>query len=102
MLTTKLSLTGCSSTEGNIGLHLGFSIQLFWGVGCGKGGVQLGKFVEIVQVQLGYSRVCVCVCMVCTKMYEGSSQKLMFGGALSLFLSFKGVANRFSESMVTL
>jgi hypothetical protein len=27
---------------------------------------------------------------------------LMFGGALSLFLSFKGVANRFSESMVTL
>jgi hypothetical protein len=42
------------------------------------------------------------VCMVGTKMCEGSSQKLMFGGALSLLQPFKGLANRFPESLVTL
>jgi len=42
------------------------------------------------------------VSMVSTKMCEGSSQKLMLGGALSLLLSLKGVADRFPESMVTL
>jgi hypothetical protein len=46
-------------------------------------------------------RECVCVC-VYTKMYVGSSQTLMFGGAPSLLQSFKGVANRFPESVVTL
>jgi len=43
-----------------------------------------------------------CVCMVGTKIYDGSSRKLMFGGAPSLLQSFKGGTNGFSESMVTL
>jgi hypothetical protein len=43
----------------------------------------------------------VCVCMVGTKMCDGSSHKLMYAGALSL-LPFKGGANRFPESVVTL
>jgi len=40
--------------------------------------------------------------MVGTKIRDRSSQKLMFGGALSLLQSFKGGANRFPESMVML
>jgi len=40
--------------------------------------------------------------MVVTKTPDGSSQKFMFAGALSLLQSFKGGANRFFESMVTL
>ena len=43
-----------------------------------------------------------CVCMVCTKIHGGSSQKLMSGGALSFLQSFKRGANRFPESLVTL
>ena len=43
-----------------------------------------------------------CVCMVDTKIHDGSSRKLMFGGAPSLLQSFKGGANGFSESVVTL
>jgi hypothetical protein len=39
--------------------------------------------------------------MVGTKKYDGSSQKFWYGGALSLLQSFKGGANRFSESMLT-
>jgi hypothetical protein len=37
-----------------------------------------------------------------TKMHEGSLQNLMFGVALSLLQSFKGVPNEFPESMVAL
>jgi len=40
--------------------------------------------------------------MVGTKMCGGSSQKLMFGGALSLLQSFKGGITGSLESMVTL
>ena len=43
----------------------------------------------------------VCECMVGTKMGDGSSQKLMFGGALSLLQPFKGGTNGPPESMVT-
>ena len=43
-----------------------------------------------------------CVCMVGTKIRDGSSQKFVFGGALSLLQSFKGGANGFPESMVML
>ena len=43
-----------------------------------------------------------CLCMVGTKICDGSLWKLMFGGALSLFQSFKWGANGFPESMVTL
>ena len=43
-----------------------------------------------------------CLCMVGTKIHDGSSQKLMFGDALSLLQSFKGGASGFPESMVTL
>jgi len=39
--------------------------------------------------------------MVGTKMHEGISQIWMFGGAFSLLQSFTGVANRFTESIVT-
>jgi hypothetical protein len=42
------------------------------------------------------------VCMVVTKIPDGSSQKLMFAVALLLLQSLKGRANRFLESMVTL
>jgi hypothetical protein len=42
-----------------------------------------------------------CVHMVGTKVLDGRSQKLMFVDAVSL-QSFKGGANRFHESMVTL
>jgi len=42
------------------------------------------------------------VCMVGTKIHDRSSWKLMFGGALSLLQSFKGGANGFPQSMVTL
>ena len=42
------------------------------------------------------------VCMVVTKIPDGSSQKFMFAVALSLLQSLKGRANRFLESMVTL
>jgi hypothetical protein len=55
---------------------------------------------NIVHVQLEYSSVR--VCMVGTKICDGSSRKLMFRGALSLLQSFKGGANGFPESMVTL
>ena len=40
------------------------------------------------------------VCMVGTKIRDGSSQKLMFGGALSLLQSLEWRANGFLESMV--
>jgi len=40
--------------------------------------------------------------MIGTNIVNGILQKLMFGGALSLLQSFKGGANRFPESMVTL
>ena len=40
--------------------------------------------------------------MVGTKIRDGSSQKLMFGGDLSLLQSFKGGAGTFPESMVML
>jgi len=40
--------------------------------------------------------------MMGTKMQEGISQRWMFGGVLSFLQSFKVVANRFSESIVTL
>ena len=53
---------------------------------------------NIVHVQLGYSSVCI----VGTKMHDESSQKLMFGGALSHLQLFKGGANGFPESMVML
>jgi len=43
-----------------------------------------------------------CVCMLGTKKHNGSSQKLMFAGALSLLQSFKGFANGFPGSVVTL
>jgi hypothetical protein len=43
-----------------------------------------------------------CVCMVGTKIHDRSSWKLMFGGAVSLLQSFKGGANGFPQSMVTL
>jgi len=43
-----------------------------------------------------------CVCMVVTKIPEGSSQTFMFAGALSLLQSFKGGANRFLQSVVML
>ena len=43
-----------------------------------------------------------CVCVVVTKIHDGSSRKLICGGAPSLPQSFKGGANGFSESMVTL
>jgi hypothetical protein len=43
-----------------------------------------------------------CVCMLVTKIHDGSSRKLMFEGAPSLLQSFKGVANGFPGSMVTL
>jgi len=44
----------------------------------------------------------VCECVVGTKMCDGSTQKLMFGGALSLLQSCKGGTNGPPESMVTL
>jgi len=56
---------------------------------------------NIVHIQLGYSSVCVCVCVVVTKIHDGSLQKLMFGGALSRFQSFKGGANGFPRFVVT-
>ena len=40
--------------------------------------------------------------MMGTKMHEGISQRWMFRGALSLLQSFKVVANRFTESIMTL
>jgi hypothetical protein len=40
--------------------------------------------------------------MVTTKIHDDSSQKLMFGGALSLLQSFKGGASGFPESMMML
>jgi hypothetical protein len=40
--------------------------------------------------------------MVDTKIRDGSSQLLMFAGALSLLQSLKGGANMFPESVVTL
>ena len=43
-----------------------------------------------------------CVCMVGIKIRDGSSRKLMFRGALSHLQSFKGGANGFPESIVTL
>ena len=43
-----------------------------------------------------------CVFMMGTKIRNVSSQKLIFGGALSLLRSFKGGANGFPESMVML
>jgi hypothetical protein len=43
-----------------------------------------------------------CLCMVGTKICDGSSRKLIFGGSLSLLQSFKGGANGFPESMMTL
>jgi hypothetical protein len=43
-----------------------------------------------------------CVFMVGSKIHDGSSWKLIFGGALSLLQSFKGGAYGFPESMVTL
>ena len=55
---------------------------------------------NIVHVQLGYSSVC--MCMVGTKILDGSSQKMIFRGALSFLQSFKGGTNGFSESIVTL
>ena len=42
------------------------------------------------------------VCMVSTKIRVGSSQKLMFRGAFSLLQLFKGEANEFPQSMVTM
>ena len=42
-----------------------------------------------------------CVCMVGSKICDRSVQKLMLGASLSLLQSFKGVSNRFPESMVT-
>jgi len=42
------------------------------------------------------------VCMVCTKIHDGNSQKFMFGGSFTLLTSFKGVTNWFSQSMVML
>jgi len=53
---------------------------------------------NIIHVQLGYSSVC----MVGTKKRDGSSQKLIFAGALSLLQSFKGGANGFPGTVVTL
>jgi len=44
--------------------------------------------------------VCVCVCVVGTKIHDGSSQKLMFGGALTLLKLFKGGANGFPGFVV--
>jgi len=44
----------------------------------------------------------VCVYMVSTKKRVGSSQKMIFAGVLSLLQSFKGGANRFPGSVVTL
>ena len=43
-----------------------------------------------------------CVCMVGTKIRDGSSQKFVFAGALSLLQSFKGGTNGFPESVMTL
>ena len=43
-----------------------------------------------------------CVCMMGTKKRDGSSQKFMLAGALSLLQSFKGGANGLPESVVTL
>jgi hypothetical protein len=43
-----------------------------------------------------------CMCMVGTKIRDGSSQKLMLGGALSLLQSFKGGSDGFPESVVTM
>jgi hypothetical protein len=42
------------------------------------------------------------VCMVGTKICDGSSQKLMFGGAFFFFFLFRGGANKFPQSMVTM
>jgi len=44
----------------------------------------------------------VCEFMVGRKMCDGSSQKLMFGGALAFLQSFKGGTNGSLESMVKL
>ena len=49
-------------------------------------------------------RVCACVrarACVCVKIHDGSLQKFLFAGALSLLLLFKGGANTFPESAVT-
>jgi len=43
-----------------------------------------------------------CEGMMVTKMHEGSSHKLIFGGALSLLQSFKERVNGVSESVATL
>ena len=40
--------------------------------------------------------------MMGTVMHEGISQRWMFGAALSILQSFKVVANRYTESIVTL
>jgi hypothetical protein len=42
------------------------------------------------------------LCMVGTKIHDGSSHKFMFAGALSICQSFKGRVNGFPEYMVTL
>jgi len=57
---------------------------------------------NIVHVQLEYSSVCVCVCIVGTKIHNRSLQKLMFEGALSLLQSLKGGEYGFPECVVTL
>ena len=54
---------------------------------------------NIVYVQLGPAA---CVYTVGTKKHDGRSQKLIFAGALSLLQSFKGGANGFPRSVVTL
>jgi len=68
--------------------------------------VELEWFVKtvpnIVHVQLEYSSVCVCVCIVGTKIHNRSLQKLMFEGALSLLQSLKGGEYGFPECVVTL
>ena len=54
---------------------------------------------NIVHVQLGYSSVC---SWWVPRYKMEVHKKLMFAGALSLLLSFKGGANTFPESVVTL
>jgi len=78
-----------------------------------SGRIGFGKPTEIHPLQ--WSDLCklypTCPCtteiqqsvfMVGTKISDGSSQKFMFGGALSLLQSFKGGTNGFLESMMTL
>jgi len=80
------------------------------GIGLGKPTRDNSRFIHCIgMVCENCTQHCLCttgiqqsVCMVCTKIHDGNSQKLMFGGSFTLLRSFKGGAIWFPQSVVTL